>query len=209
MEYLLISIILIAILIFTMRKNRKSSRILFLKNYEYHSLLKRKIKNKYEHLTEEELDKVFLALSDYFYICNKANNTPVSMPSLVVDIAWHEFILMTKEYEEFCKKAFGKFLHHTPTEAMKTKTKATEGLKRAWSLACQKEEINSKKPHKLPLLFAIDSMLNIEDGYKYSLDCNSTLTTPGNYCASHIGCSGGCSSGSSCTSSCGSSCSGD
>ncbi|MNR31971.1 hypothetical protein D3C85_1495160 [compost metagenome] len=47
---------------------------------------------------------------------------------------------------------------------------------------------------QLPLLFAIDALLNIADGYRYSLDCrdkSSPLYGDG-YCAGHIGCASGC-----------------
>lgn len=35
-------------------------------------------------------------------------------PSLLVDYAWHEFILCTRFYEKFCIEKFGKFIHHHP-----------------------------------------------------------------------------------------------
>lgn len=94
-----------------------------------------------------------------------ANGKMVAMPSEIVDVLWHEFILFTRAYEQFCQQAFGRFLHHTPTEAMPQKTVATEGIKRTWRLACAKEGINPRDPEKLPLLFAIDSMLDIKDGF--------------------------------------------
>lgn len=31
-----------------------------------------------------------------------------------IDFAWHEFILMTKDYEDFCHHYCDRFLHHTP-----------------------------------------------------------------------------------------------
>lgn len=37
-----------------------------------------------------------------------------SVPSQIVDLVWHEHILHTKLYEEFCK-ILGKFIHHNPT----------------------------------------------------------------------------------------------
>lgn len=36
------------------------------------------------------------------------------MPSQVTDDLWHEFILCTRHYDAFCRRAFGGFLHHTP-----------------------------------------------------------------------------------------------
>ncbi len=40
------------------------------------------------------------------------------MPSKIVDIAWHEFILRTREYTTFCHRAFGAYLHHSPDSTM-------------------------------------------------------------------------------------------
>lgn len=35
-------------------------------------------------------------------------------PSHRVDLAWHELILFTLAYHEFCFKQFGRFVHHHP-----------------------------------------------------------------------------------------------
>lgn len=35
-------------------------------------------------------------------------------PSHRVDLAWHEFILFTKAYREFCQQHFGRFIDHHP-----------------------------------------------------------------------------------------------
>lgn len=35
-------------------------------------------------------------------------------PSPLVDIGWHNFILYTREYAEWCTNAAGRFIHHTP-----------------------------------------------------------------------------------------------
>ena len=35
-------------------------------------------------------------------------------PSLAVDLAWHEFILFTRQYAAFCQTTFGRFIHHSP-----------------------------------------------------------------------------------------------
>lgn len=35
-------------------------------------------------------------------------------PSQVVDDAWHEVILCTREYAELCRREFGRFVHHDP-----------------------------------------------------------------------------------------------
>ncbi|HEX7308549.1 hypothetical protein [Lentzea sp.] len=37
-------------------------------------------------------------------------------PSQKVDIGWHQFILNTVEYAEFCEREAGYFIHHIPDE---------------------------------------------------------------------------------------------
>lgn len=123
------------------------------------------------------------------------------MPSQAVDVAWHEFILFTRQYESFCYQTFGRFLHHTPAEAMDSQVSAQEGIKLAWKLSCKRSKISAKKPKELPFLFALDSKLKIENGFKYSLNCMATSaamsgTAAGtSFCASHIGCTSGCGGG--------------
>lgn len=179
---------------------RRTGQRNFIRNFTFPPPLRAKVKHKYPHLTEAQLDLVFDGLRDYFYLCHQAKKRMVSMPSQVVDIAWHEFILYTRAYKTFCARGLGFFLHHTPAEAMTTPTNAQEGIKRAWRLACAKEKMDPRKAGYLPLIFAIDDLLQIEDGFRYRLNCmdpTSPLYGSG-YCAGHIGCASGCSGGSSC-----------
>jgi hypothetical protein len=37
-------------------------------------------------------------------------------PSRKVDLGWHQFILNTKDYAEFCQRVAGYFIHHVPDE---------------------------------------------------------------------------------------------
>lgn len=39
----------------------------------------------------------------------------VLTPSKLVDKAWHQFILHTREYSEYCDRSAGRFIHHEPT----------------------------------------------------------------------------------------------
>lgn len=163
--------VLVSAAIYFFPKGKRLRQLAFIANYEFPSSLIQEISKRYPHLTNKDINLVFDALRDCFHICSQARNKMVSMPSQVVDVAWHEFIPFTRNYENFCNKALGKFLHHTPTEAMRTPTIAQTGIKRAWRLACAKEKINPDRPLYLPLLFAIDSKLNIDDGFRYSLNC--------------------------------------
>ncbi|MCD8524058.1 MAG: hypothetical protein LRY66_11760 [Saccharospirillaceae bacterium] len=216
--HIILSIIIVSLSWKLWRTLTTKLRARRIKEYAFPGTLKRKVAQRYPHLDETQLALVIDGLRDYFQICNIAGRKPVAMPSQVVDLAWHEFILFTRKYQEFCRSAFGRFLHHTPAEAMSSPTTAAEGIKRAWRIACARETISPLTPAQLPLLFAIDAQLNIEDGFFYLPNCEMPLTdahkkTPADttpYCASHIGCTSGCAGDGGCSGSCSSGgCGGD
>jgi hypothetical protein len=95
------------------------------------------------------------------------------MPSRVADDLWHEFILYTKNYDAFCRRAFGRFLHHTPAVVPGDARRSNEGLRRCWRHACLEENIDPRTPARLPLLFALDGKLNVSGGFRYVADCSS------------------------------------
>lgn len=171
------------------------SRARFIEHYAFPDAIAEKIRKRYPHLSNADLHRVNRGLREYFHVCRLGGRRQIAMPSQVIDAAWHEFILYTRTYGYFCSRALGRFLHHTPAEAMRGPRDAQEGIKRAWRLACLRERIDPKAPSRLPLLFAIDAELSIPDGFKYALNC-----VPGRneYCATHIGCGGGCSGGHGC-----------
>ena len=172
-------------------------REIYISKYIFPVFLTQKLQQQYPQLTREQLDLVVKGLRQYFLMCCKAEKKLVAMPSQVVDDLWHQFILHTRAYQVFCRKGFGRFLHHTPAEAMTSKQDAPDSIKRAWRLACKIDGIDPKKPERLPLIFALDAMLAIPNGFNYALDC--THSRKGEYCASHIGCGGGCSGSSGCS----------
>lgn len=206
MDYLFFGAIAIAIIVLFNRLNHRVSvarRSRYIDNFTFPRTVSQRLQEKYPHLTETQTKDVLEGLRDYFHICNAAGKKMVSMPSQAVDVVWHEFILFTMQYQNFCKKALGRFLHHVPAEAMKNPTAAQKGIKLAWKLACQREGITPRAPNKLPRLFALDAELNISNGFTYQLNCRKTGASSGSgggYCATHIGCSSGCNS-SGCSSS--------
>lgn len=165
----------------------------FIDNYPYRKFLDQRLAARLPELSPDQREQVFGGLRDYFQLCNNAGRRMVAMPSQAVDDAWHEFILFTRQYDQFCRNAFGHFLHHTPAEAMPSRTAASDGIKRAWRLACARENIDPKQPQRLPRLFALDALLLIAGGFIYQLDCLAAGQAGTGFCASHIGCGGGCS----------------
>jgi hypothetical protein len=113
------------------------------------------------------------ALRQFFLAYLKGGRRFVAMPSQVVDDLWHEFILYTQHYKQFCSRAFGRFMHHTPAVALGPDRNANVGLRRVWWNACLEENINPRRPTRLPLLFALDEKLQIADGFRYTVDCTA------------------------------------
>lgn len=187
--------IVVALLLFWQHRTTKKRRTEYIDNYAFHPGVINKFREVRPDLKPEQEELVFAALRDYFHLCNMAGRRMVAMPSQVVDDAWHALILFTREYQRFSRRAFGRFLHHNPAEAMATPTQAGDALKRAWRLACARDGVDPKSPRSLPLLFSIDAELNIANGFHYVPDCSAMpKRTDGNgtYCGSHVGCASGC-----------------
>lgn len=177
-------------------KRLKVHRAHLIDTYQFPESVSKKVKQTYPHLNDGDVQHVVEGLRNYFHLINDAGkDTMVSMPSQAVDVAWHEFILDTKAYAIFCDRVFKRFIHHTPAEAMQSQTVAQEAIKRVWRLACARENISLSSPMSLPILFAMDAKLAIEDGFNYSLDCTPDVDKQKSdgtvvgipYCASHIG----------------------
>ena len=98
----------------------------------------------------------------------------LGMPSLAVDLLWHEFILHTEAYDQFCRRAYGRKLHHYPEVAMSaaaTETLNGPAMALAFALACLDEGMCPAHPDRLPILFGADSALDLPDGRHWDLDC--------------------------------------
>lgn len=195
-----------------LRAFSKRQRRSFLQHFRMPDAIVNRFLTKHPELTDSQKQRVAQGMNQYFQACLRAQGRFVSMPSQIVDDLWHEFILFTRNYELFCRKAFGRYLHHTPVEAMSGPTLATDGIRRTWFHACRIEGIDPKQPDRLPLLFALDAELGIANGFFYSLNCENTATSGiYSFCASSIGCGTGTSCGGDTTgigdSNCGSSCS--
>lgn len=134
--------------------------------------LKRKLRDTYPHLSGKDRDLVERGLRQFFLACLRSNKKFVAMPSRVVDAMWHEFILHTRAYDDWCQLALGWFLHHSPAVVLGSQAKNNDGLRRAWYWACRDEAIDPNAPTRLPLLFALDAKLNIENGFSYTPDCH-------------------------------------
>ncbi|GAA4003308.1 hypothetical protein GCM10022247_25230 [Allokutzneria multivorans] len=69
-----------------------------------------------EHRTTlSEAEAIMSDALAFLAACARNSGTPLS-PSPRVDLGWHTFLLHTQDYEQFCDRLAGRFLHHVPTD---------------------------------------------------------------------------------------------
>lgn len=149
--------------------------------------LQRKLRETYPHFTPKDCALVERGLRQFFVACLRSRKRFVAMPSRAVDVMWHEFILHTQAYRDWCRGALGFFLHHTPAEALGRRARNNDGLRRAWFWACKDEAIDPRAPTRLPLLFALDAKLGIASGFHYVPDCSGVERKASDGGAVHCG----------------------
>lgn len=183
----------------------------YIRRYSWPPGLLDKLKKHHPDLGPGDLELISHGLRQFFRAYLGSGSRYVAMPSQVADDLWHEFILYTRDYQAFCRRAFGGFLHHTPAAALsKQHTRSNEGLRRVWRHCCREEGINTMRPDRLPLLFALDIKLSIANGFHYYPDCTELrsrgeagIQCGGDFAAARDtpggpGCGGGCGGDSGC-----------
>ena len=144
----------------------------FIRQYAFPAGLFDKLVSRRPELERRDVALVSRGLRHFFLAYLNSGRQFVSMPSQVADDLWHEFILYTKNYDQFCRRAFGGFFHHSPALVLSAEQKAgNAGLRRVWWHCCKEENINARNPSRLPLLFALDAKLKIAGGFFYATDC--------------------------------------
>lgn len=78
--------------------------------YQFEPLLHRMV-DKYGWTTERAAD-VFEDLKQFLYLATIAKGTLA--PSEAIDDMWHNFILFTRDYHDFCNRVAGMLIHHRP-----------------------------------------------------------------------------------------------
>lgn len=97
---------------------------------------------EYAELLLEETKK-------FLYCCSISKNA--LSPALEIDLMWHQFILFTKDYRNFCYNILGKFIDHHPDVEISNLTRQQNNtqLELARKLALQNfGNINSKVWYK-------------------------------------------------------------
>ena len=191
-------LVLFLILFVALSAWEQSLRRQFIREAVFPRFLGAKLREAYPQLTARDTELVLHGLRQFFMAHLRSNRQFVAMPSRVVDVAWHEFILHTRAYQQWCAHAFGALLHHTPAEVLGSSPRRNDGLRRTWFWACKEESIDPRQPGRLPLLFALDKKFAIAGGFSYVPDCSGIDRQSGDaYCGTSFGGCGGGSGGDS------------
>jgi hypothetical protein len=145
----------------------------FIRTYAWPRGLLERLEKHHPGMERKDSALVSRGLRQFFIAYLMSGRRFVSMPSQVADDLWHEFILYTREYDSFCRRAFGTFLHHTPAVVLGSERSNNEGLRRVWWYCCKYENISPFRPTRLPLLFALDAKLKIPGGFTYHPQCEA------------------------------------
>jgi hypothetical protein len=169
------------------RKWRHLQRAEFIRTYRWPAGLLGRLEKHRPGMERKDSALVSRGLRQFFLAYLMSGQRNVSMPSQVADDLWHEFILYTREYDSFCRRAFGGFLHHTPAVVLSEHRKSNEGLRRVWWYCCKYENIDPVNPTRLPLLFALDAKLHIPGGFVYHPQCEELRRRGGDAGAAYCG----------------------
>jgi hypothetical protein len=84
--------------------------------YEAPYLIEKLLK---DHIVEtaEEGETLFAEVKRFLVLGHVDKTKIWDMYSLRVDEVWHQFILFTKQYTDFCQRFFGRYIPHSPSNA--------------------------------------------------------------------------------------------
>ncbi|MDO8714461.1 MAG: hypothetical protein Q7K13_08295 [Polynucleobacter sp.] len=191
----LIGILLVFLTFIAWAKRDHKNQKEMIQHFEFPPQVFVGVKERYSHLTDDDVNLALDQLRLYFLLCWMGDNEELAMPSRLVDTCWHCFILQTRNYQTFCKQAFGGYLHHVPqgwvpgsqasanaavNEPQKINLK--EGAK-VFQAALAMTDMVSRASKtaasslRVPMLFAIDKMLKIPDGNLYTDEAVQLLGT--------------------------------
>jgi len=157
----------------------------FIRHYAFPLGLRKKVAERLQLTDRRSVERVLVGLKEYLTLCLDGRDMVLGMPSKCVDVAWHEFILYTRDYVYFCQRAYGTYLHHTPNDEpsngddfLSAGGRAWMDLGRTWVLSCMQSGQDPRRPTSIPLLFALDAELGIPHGTPYTLDDLAALPVP-------------------------------
>ena len=122
-------------------------------------------------LSWEEAEDIFEQVKKWLWLANHRRRSGfdkglgIDLSLVVIDEMWHNFVLFTKEYTQFCMEYFGYYLHHGPA----TEAEEQEHRQRMQSLE-RIDRIQAVKDSKRPQYEYIYDQLGEETFVKWYME---------------------------------------
>ena len=79
--------------------------------------------NKFD-IAKDEAERIFVEMLRWVWYISSTRPTKqnpemhgIDEPLYIIDEMWHTFILVTRDYTQFCHDMFGRYIHHAPGSA--------------------------------------------------------------------------------------------
>jgi len=105
-----------------------------------------RVQKKHPDWSRSKVVELIREYKNFLYVC--ARDESESVPSAEVDEIWHEHILFTKEYEDWCN-FLGRKIHHNPEKIGEKKSYEADFQKTKSKIADLSVNLKETKPVKL------------------------------------------------------------
>lgn len=106
---------------------------------------------RYE-VSRTEAEEIFNETKKWLWLASKNDDTEeilfIDRPLVIIDEMWHNFILHTRQYYNFCIKNFKKLVHHNPTPVQEKRKLEKQMVNNPISIIKEHEE-KVKKQYSL------------------------------------------------------------
>ena len=91
-------------------------------------------------IATDEAERIFVEMLRWLWYTASTEPTDenpeahaIDDPLLIIDEMWHDFILVTRDYTQFCDRMFGRYIHHIPDSGTdrKPELNGADDVKRA------------------------------------------------------------------------------
>ena len=163
-----LSFVLSAIATHALARWADAVRERFIRESALPQALKRKLRETFPHLGAKDAELAERALRQFFIATLRSRGQYTAVPTRAADVMWEAFARNAPAYAAWCRTALGHVPEHSPAQILGKKAHYNDGLRRTWYWACCDESIDPRNPSRLPLLFAIDTKLDMPDGLRYA-----------------------------------------
>lgn len=164
---LLLLLIAAALAVFVYVVRKQPDRRAYITTYYFPDDLPERLLARCPQVPADQVPEVIDTLRQYFLAVQEAGETPMALPSKVLEAAWQAFAEDEVVYQSFCTNGFGALIAPPTAQGPQTGGAA---LATSWQWWCRKSRINPAAPQEIPLPFALDARFAVADGWIYSME---------------------------------------